>query len=114
MEPKVHRQKVLWQNKQFICNCTRCEGESASLVQRKRISADPNYRKIVSKGENDVSRTMKEKCETFLRLYAQIPWCDEIGKVINAYITIIRSQLIGPVNLDILCDWLLKNLNLPK
>lgn len=114
MESKVNRQKRLWESKHFLCNCTRCTGETASRGQRKRITSDPNYQDIVSKSDDDDSQMMMEKCETFLRMYGQIPWCDEIGKVVTIYISKIRGRLMGVVNLNILCDMLVKNLNLPQ
>ncbi|XP_055298558.1 SET and MYND domain-containing protein 4-like [Sitodiplosis mosellana] len=100
MEPKLNRQKILWENKQFVCNCTRCDGNTASRTQRKRITSDSNYQKIVSKSGRDDSQTMMDKCEMFLRTYNQIPWCDEIGRVVCAYISIIRTRLIGSVTSD--------------
>lgn len=113
MEPKVKRQQVLWECKQFVCDCTRCQGNTASLAQRKRIHSDSNYQQIVSAARDDISQKLMEKCETFLRIYGQVPWCNEIGKVVSVYISIIRNRLFGPVNLKILCEMLMKNLNLP-
>ncbi|XP_055298563.1 SET and MYND domain-containing protein 4-like [Sitodiplosis mosellana] len=100
LDSKETRQRQLWENKQFICQCTRCEGHTATLAQRKRIASDPDFHDIIFSypiTESDVDKLpqMIAKCEAVSRKYGDVIWCDEIGRVINIYIKLLNFRMSG-------------------
>ncbi|XP_055298560.1 uncharacterized protein LOC129566546 [Sitodiplosis mosellana] len=88
---KQERQKALWEQRELVCRCSFCEGTSASLAQQKRMKDDPDYRYIAyhydtfASGSKESEQKVLDKCTAFLKRYAQVPWSNQIGKVVNAY-----------------------------
>lgn len=100
LDSKETRQRELFENKQFICQCKRCEGYTATMAQRNRIASDPDYRDIISRypitdTEIDKLPQMIAQCEKVSRKYGDVEWCDEIGRVINIYIKLLNIHMSG-------------------
>lgn len=102
LEPKIVRQITLLAIENSIdgeCNCSRCQGVEATKQQRKMLAADPVYKEILTKTHlqpeyNSYMKRWAEQCETFLRKYANVEWCDEIGQVIQVYTNVLAIKLI--------------------
>lgn len=111
-ESKETRQRIIWQEREFVCKCERCENEPATVAQRQQIFSDANYQAIVARAEDDFSQPLMDKCETVLRMFGRIPWCDELGMVVETYTLFVRARLTGPIKLNMLREIMLENLNL--
>ncbi|XP_055297207.1 uncharacterized protein LOC129565909 [Sitodiplosis mosellana] len=104
-EPTKKRQKALWDRKRIICTCSLCNGVSASTAQRKQLTSDPDFQYIVSyfdttlQNDQTVCKTMADKCKQFLQKYGRILWCEELGKVVQAYIYLINIQYRGLIKI---------------
>lgn len=100
-DPKEKRQEYLWQEKQIICDCIRCEGVTASFAQRQLIRTDANFLYILSNRftlkleGSDMLQAMLEKCVSFLNQYGRLKWCDEIAIVVDVYINLLGIRLIN-------------------
>ncbi|XP_055296507.1 SET and MYND domain-containing protein 4-like [Sitodiplosis mosellana] len=98
---KRERHQILWQDRKMLCKCARCEGVTASKVLCKRIQSDPDYQYITqqsippTRGDDDAKQSMQtmiDKCERFLRQYGQTAWCNEFGRVVTIYMTLVDRQ----------------------
>lgn len=98
LDSKEERHKILWERKKMICRCIRCQGVTASPKQRQQLASDSNYQHIgldfspAVLNESSKLQAMIDKCATFLKKYDDIPWCDEIGTVVQTYIHMILRQ----------------------
>lgn len=110
MEPKLKRQQKLYSEKEILCKCKRCEGEAISQAQWTRLSTSPEYLQIVLNGYNGDPTIGIEKCETFLRMCGQVPWCDEIGRVTSIYMDFLRERLMGTLNLNTILERVAKDI----
>lgn len=96
---KRERQKAIWEQRETVCRCSLCGGTSASSVQQRRMNDDPDYRYILlnykdtSHSSKTVEKQILEKCKTFLKRYAEVPWSKEIGIVVNAYKFTLSSEI---------------------
>ncbi|XP_031631841.1 SET and MYND domain-containing protein 4-like [Contarinia nasturtii] len=104
LQPKHVRQQCLWNEKHIKCNCIRCSTVStSSAVQRQLLTLDPSFRLILSNASKltpyDYSKIEEtiDKCITFLRKYGDEDWCDEIAKIVDAYINTLQCQISRPV-----------------
>lgn len=101
---KEVRQQILRREKHLICKCSRCNGVSASIAQRQQVAGDPEFDWILSNApklnryDSEKIREMLNKCVAFLKKYGTIEWCDEIGKIVTAYINILHLQIARPVS----------------
>lgn len=101
--PKEKRQQILWERFQFICECVRCEGATASLEQRQRMILDSNFQYITSNQciptgfIGQTIQTMIKKCQQFLQTYGKIVWCDELAIVVRIYLQCLhyRNRSVG-------------------
>lgn len=114
--PNVERQLKLWERKRITCQCIRCEGISPSVQQRRRMAVDPDYIGITTHFPDTYSELLQiffdkenepfsnvvlaEKCISFLRKYKEVPWCREIGQVVEIYIWLYLNgkSLTRPTN----------------
>lgn len=100
LDSREKRQRDLWENKQIICRCTRCEGHTATKAQQKQIASDPDFHDIISDypiTESDIKKLpqMIAKCEAFSKRYGDVMWCDQLGRVINIYIKLLNFRMSG-------------------
>lgn len=95
LESKERRQHALLQNRKPECKCSRCEGLSATATQQEEITSDPDYVNVSSRQSGTDVQAMNEKFVNFLNKYGHIPWCDEIGNVIDAYVHFLRDKMSG-------------------
>lgn len=86
--PKAKRQQVLWESKQIICKCSRCDGPVPTPAQRKQLKEDPLFRQFNSKQGT-------EECLAILRKYGHGQWYDEIKGSIWVYTLTLLQRFSG-------------------
>lgn len=96
---KHNRDEMLWLERKIVCKCVRCEGVDASSTQRNRIKKDPDYRYIVSKEsiprtqhDDEETQTLNDTCKRFLQKYGGQSWCNEFGRVVTVYASLIDRK----------------------
>lgn len=95
-----NRQMLLSNHGYGKCTCARCKGEIASLAQRQQMSNDPAYI-YVSQNCRMVeinAKNLLHNCTTFLQKYGRMNWCDEIDRILQVFIALVRiSDLDHPL-----------------
>lgn len=70
------------------CQCDRCKGKKLSSMQRKQLTADPDYR-FIQKNKVCVQiekvEPLMDACVSVLRQYGEWNWCEEIQGVISLF-----------------------------
>lgn len=98
-EPNEMRRKILLEVKYFNCMCLRCQGIGATIEQRQQLQADPEYQQIILKqGYEEIVRIHKlgesqqliTTAKNILRKFGHFKWCEEIGNVIDIYLSLLR------------------------
>lgn len=111
-EPTQKRQETLWEFKNFVCKCSRCEGAVPTPQQLGALASDPNFRSILSTRiaqiSGDKMHALMDKCVAFLNRHGQIAWCTQLGRVIEIYIYLLRRRLNGTISHITLLDMILK------
>lgn len=96
LESKEKRQQAYLQQRKSTCKCSRCEGVTATSAQQLEITSDPDYGDVSSRLQNCIDvKEMDEKYVAFLNKHGHVPWCDAIGKVIDAYMYFLRDKMSG-------------------
>lgn len=97
-QSKKKRKQVLWRERKMKCKCVRCNGFTASNLQRDKILDDPDFQYLNEdwpEGPNQFDAAVQarvEKCKCLLRKYGQFPWCVELGEIVEIYIHLILVQ----------------------
>lgn len=96
LESEAKRQQAYLQQRKSTCKCSRCQGITATSAQQEEITSDPDYGNVSSRLQHctDV-KEMDEKYVAFLNKHGHVPWCDPIGKVIDAYMYFLRDKMSG-------------------
>lgn len=108
LKSRVIRNELLWKERKLICNCTRCQGITATPVQRQRLTSDPDFRYIASRNTTlemhnvDEVQAMTAKCLAFLNRYGHVEWCDQIAIAVDAYAHILNTKYMSPCNNEFL------------
>lgn len=105
IEPLSMRQRIIQDRLgiEYVCKCTRCEGLSPTSAQREQLNIELlnrcivlNYVKLQGQNQdNPMVDTMIDECEVFSRKYGGVPWCEEIGQVVNIHMKLLWMKLRG-------------------
>lgn len=96
LESEAERQQAYREKLRSPCKCSRCQGLSATSAQQQTITSDPDYRSVSSRQDvADSVQAMNEKYVNFLNKHGHIPWCDALGKVVDAYLYFLRDRISG-------------------
>lgn len=93
--PNETRKNYMLESRKLDCNCTRCQGITATREERQRLAVDPDFRYIASKNvflkydDAQAVQAMTAKCEAFLTRFSDLDWCDEIGIALDVYVNLL-------------------------
>lgn len=106
LESESKRQQMLRESFNFACKCTRCGGLRASPQQRLQMVSDPVYLHIMADFDTNIDndekiRELLDKCIAFSRRYGRVPWCKEIGMVMNIHMKLLYLRLFGNIHVSL-------------
>ncbi|XP_055296607.1 uncharacterized protein LOC129565611 [Sitodiplosis mosellana] len=90
-KPKAERQRILWEQGNFLCVCSLCTGPEATPEQRKQLLSDPLYRS----GGFDCL----DKCATILQKHGHGPLCKEMKNLLDGYCMQLRFKYTNSTNI---------------
>lgn len=100
LKPKRYRQQVISEYEKFLgeCECSRCEGIEATPEQRRQLAADTIYRNVLARVRveyeyNERMQALADNCVTFLEKFRRVEWCDEIGKAVHIFASILGMKI---------------------
>lgn len=103
-EEKETRQQMMWEMKQFVCKCARCEGTfpQSRIQQHTIIESDFNqlrmcHAQLTNYNKDQVNEIM-EKCVAYLKKFNDIRWSDRIAAVIRIYVDFLCYRFMGSVH----------------
>lgn len=101
VESTKKRKQILLDVYRIKCECSRCQGKTASPAQRHQLVSDPAYCYIKSNMENLYPlqfnsvqfKLFMDACMTVLQRYGQMDWSDEFENVSQMYRNMYQMQL---------------------
>lgn len=103
-DKKLRAQMLLEFYNGMVCDCERCIGPaiypSQKVVREMQRDRDYQYVKMNYSQFNtrmDRDAGIIEKCTAFLKKYGDMPWCQEISDVVNAYKFTLATIIAGTV-----------------